>query len=169
MKLGASALLGFLLAVASPGADAFSVHRHTPTTLVQQTLAQVQQKQQQASETGGGWRSPLQMVAGGAEKAYGEDYYDGAFLVSLLPLNQKATRFWESLSDLLLASVFGMLFCGFFVGETHSPQETGDLPLSLQIELTHTCLSLSLSLFHECASYPNRLFPICSAHHPSPV
>ena len=77
MKFGASALLGFLLvASTSPGAAAFSVHPRT-TTLVQQKLAQVQQPQQHASETGG-WRSPLQMVAGGAEKAYGEDYYDGA-------------------------------------------------------------------------------------------
>jgi len=106
MKLGASALLGFLLAVASPRADAFSVHPHTPT-VVQQKLAQVQQKQQQASETGGGWRSPLQMVAGGAEKAYGEDYYDGALLVSLFVASQPKSN---KILGIIVGFIVGVCF-----------------------------------------------------------
>ena len=72
MRFGVSALLGL---VALTCADAFSVNPHTG--LVQQKLARVQQQQQEAAGANNHWRAPMKMVAGGAERAYGEDYYDG--------------------------------------------------------------------------------------------
>jgi len=70
MKFGATALLGLLL-TASSSSDAFSINPHT--RLVQQKLADVAA----AAANNNNWRAPMNMVAGGAERAYGEDYYDG--------------------------------------------------------------------------------------------
>ena len=69
MKFGTSALVGLLMGLVGT-TDAFSVNPHR--ALVQQKIAQVQDDV--------GWRAPMSMVAGGAERAYGEDYYDGTYV-----------------------------------------------------------------------------------------
>lgn len=73
MKFGASALLGLLL---MNGADAFSINRPHARLVQEQKLANVAA---QNINNNNNWRAPMKMVAGGAERAYGEDYYDGTY------------------------------------------------------------------------------------------
>jgi hypothetical protein len=91
MKFGSSVLRGSLwLVLLSSCADAFHV-RHSPS-LVQKQMAQVFQPanhavlsnddnkhKQTSTSTTNPWIVPrtMSMVAGGAERAYGDDYYDG--------------------------------------------------------------------------------------------
>lgn len=79
MKFGKSALVGLLMGIAGT-ADAFSISPHT--ALVQK-LGRVQDDATSAvaaaSTNYSSWRAPMKMVAGGAERAYGEDYYDGTY------------------------------------------------------------------------------------------
>ena len=78
MKFGKSALAGLLMGIAGT-ADAFSISPHS--TLVQK-LGRVHDDDAAAaaSTNYSSWRAPMKMVAGGAERAYGEDYYDGTYI-----------------------------------------------------------------------------------------
>ena len=78
MKFGKSALMGLLLGVAGT-ADAFSIGPHAPQV---KKLGRVYDEAAAAavSTNNNSWRAPMQMVAGGAERAYGEDYYDGKYI-----------------------------------------------------------------------------------------
>ena len=81
MKFGKSALMGLLLGVAGT-ADAFSIGPHAPQV---KKLGRVYDEAAAAavSTNNNSWRAPMQMVAGGAERAYGEDYYDGKYIFLL--------------------------------------------------------------------------------------
>jgi hypothetical protein len=68
MKFGKATLLGVLLLASS--SDAFSINPHK--TAVQKALVSAQE-----ATTVAQWRAPMNMVAGGAERAYGDDYYEG--------------------------------------------------------------------------------------------
>jgi hypothetical protein len=93
MLLRGSFWLVFLISACCT--DAFHVHPATSaSTLIQKQMAQVLQQQQEAQPTTtttktNPWRVPrtMNMVAGGAERAYGDDYYDGTcvFLHWILP------------------------------------------------------------------------------------
>jgi len=124
MKFGASALLGL---VAVTCADAFSINPHA--NLVQQKLAQVQSSEAAAATNH--WRAPMNMVAGGAERSYGEDYYDGMCLACwcevascLWPVQTSVTRYarsalfiassrWQDINSLMSFSLTHSFFLRF--------------------------------------------------------
>ena len=72
MKFGQSALLAVLV-LATSSCDAFSI-RSKSTTAVQKAILTAQHQEKGISLAKS---SPMSMVAGGAERAYGDDYYDG--------------------------------------------------------------------------------------------
>jgi hypothetical protein len=72
MKFGIGAVTALLLLV-GPSADAFQVSKPMTTSTV------VQRQIQAANEL----VTRPHMAAGGAERAYGDDYYEGAFVVVL--------------------------------------------------------------------------------------
>lgn len=83
MKFGTPVLLGFLLAAGGSTSccAAFSINPHK--TAVQKALSNVVNTAcaQQKQEATASLRAPMNMVAGGAERAYGDDYYDGACVI----------------------------------------------------------------------------------------
>jgi hypothetical protein len=77
MKFGSGAVTALLLLLGGgSSADAFHVKGPISTTVVQRQI------QTAANEL----ITRPQMAAGGAERAYGDDYYDGALLLILLLL-----------------------------------------------------------------------------------
>ena len=70
MKFGTCTLVGALLLAV--GCDAFNPHKIT----VQQKLVAAQE-----AAAAHGWKAPMNMVAGGAERQYGDDYYDGECVI----------------------------------------------------------------------------------------
>jgi hypothetical protein len=73
MKFVAAAVLVLL---GSSSVDAFSprAFARTPGSSL---LVPTSSSQQQSEEEKNGWRVPMNMVAGGAERAYGQEYYEG--------------------------------------------------------------------------------------------
>jgi hypothetical protein len=86
MKFGIGAVTALLLLVA-PSVDAFQVSKKPMTT-----STVVQRQIQAANEL----VTRPHMAAGGAERAYGDDYYEGAFVVVAAmqqpPLDRAAGR-----------------------------------------------------------------------------
>jgi hypothetical protein len=75
MKFGTLTLCAVLLASTGQSA-AFSIH-NPHRTAVQKALIAAQEATAAASAITNAIKSPIGMVAGGAERAYGDDYYDG--------------------------------------------------------------------------------------------
>jgi len=82
MKFCTTALIGFLAAATSGGVSAFSPTGFVPNQSGLMVPQQLQQKggpgQQQKGEGGEGYIKNMNMVAGGAERAMGQEYYEGA-------------------------------------------------------------------------------------------
>jgi hypothetical protein len=75
MKFGTLTLCAVLLASTGHSA-AFSIH-NPHRTAVQKALIAAQEATAATLTSNSAIKSPIGMVAGGAERAYGDDYYDG--------------------------------------------------------------------------------------------
>jgi hypothetical protein len=75
MKFGTLTLCAVLLA-STGHSDAFSIH-NPHRTAVQKALIAAQEATAANLASTNALKSPIGMVAGGAERAYGDDYYDG--------------------------------------------------------------------------------------------